>query len=841
VTFVEARASREVREEIAAHRAPLERDWSIWRTAMVRGAGFPAAMLDAIAAPELVAAIANLFEREDAYRRETERAIAALEQAIEHVVGDARKPIGKALRKLRNGQVPDLPADVAPEVSGTLDAVRLEQRALTATREEVHRVLNDAMARCSTALQAVAGDDTFREAVVWQNPGAVHTALDRVRDGRASSPSQHRQHEHLVARYLQRYCAKNESIGFFGPIGWASIIPDGATRVRPGANLIADGGVYFEHWSLDALAHRIAQDDEVRPQLAPRLLATVQVEGTQLRYGATGIVELPEIAAAILAQCDGERTAQQIANHFEPAGEVGADEVYELLEELQDRGLITWTLELPSGTRRTELELIAIVERTITGAARDRALEMIRRLVDARDRVTTAGHQPDTLARALEELQTVFVDLTAMPATRRAGEAYAGRTLVYSDYRRDIDVTLGASVIEPLQPVLVPVLDSVRWYTYEIGRRYRARLLEAFEEISSERTVSYLQLWERVSPWFPNHPWQRSEIVEEVLGLLQATWREVFELAGDHRRIELSATTLRARIGERFAAPHAGWPTARHCSPDVMIAARDAAAIERREHHYVLGELHIGNTLMSTCFLQQHPDLEVLVEACAQDIGIGVAPVEAKHLVTRADRVSRSPRDFHLEIGPSRSWRPRAQVVRAADLVVVHTDDNRLEVRDTRQGHRFDLIAFLDQYLTFSSSSHFKLVSSARHVPRVTVDRVVLVREQWVHDADELTFARSERVEDRFVGTRRWAERHGFPRWIFVKVPHERKPVFVDLTSPVLVEILNRLLRQATSATITEMLPDLTELWLPDARQQTYTAELRMVAFDSCQWSPTNT
>ena len=84
-----------------------------------------------------------------------------------------------------------------------------------------------------------------------------HTA-DTVRN------SQQRSHELLVARYLQRYAAKNDTIGFFGPVAWAEVRPTSEVSVRHGSALASDAKVNFEPWAVQAMIAAIAQDPAMR-------------------------------------------------------------------------------------------------------------------------------------------------------------------------------------------------------------------------------------------------------------------------------------------------------------------------------------------------------------------------------------------------------------------------------------------------------------------------------------------------------------------------------------------------------------------------------------------------
>ena len=64
-----------------------------------------------------------------------------------------------------------------------------------------------------------------------------------------------RRNESLVAKYLQRYCAKNETIGFSGPNGWGAVREDGpAITLWTGPSLVALRAAQFEYWAIDAAA-----------------------------------------------------------------------------------------------------------------------------------------------------------------------------------------------------------------------------------------------------------------------------------------------------------------------------------------------------------------------------------------------------------------------------------------------------------------------------------------------------------------------------------------------------------------------------------------------------------
>jgi Lantibiotic dehydratase, N terminus len=119
----------------------------------------------------------------------------------------------------------------------------------------------------SARLRGVARDPLFREAVTWQNPAALANAVARVAAGDTTAGSKARRREEVVASYWQRYCAKNDTIGFFGPLAWGRI--DAAApplAVRSGA-LVRERAVHLEAWGVQALAETI--DPELRLPTSP--------------------------------------------------------------------------------------------------------------------------------------------------------------------------------------------------------------------------------------------------------------------------------------------------------------------------------------------------------------------------------------------------------------------------------------------------------------------------------------------------------------------------------------------------------------------------------------------
>jgi len=130
------------------------------------------------------------------------------------------------------------------------------------------------------------------------------------------------------------------------------------------------------------------------------------------------------------------------------------------------------------------------------------------------------------------------------------------------------------------------------------------------------------------------------------------------------------------------------------------------------------------------------------------------------------------------------------------------------------------------------------------HFPRVTIDRLVVSGEQWRFSGREVPLATCRDPGERFITARRWARQQRFPRWVFVRVPVERKPLYVDFHSPPSVDILTKVMRRAIQrnesipVSLTEMLPNPRQCWLVDHAGRRYSSELRVVAVDEQPWRP---
>jgi Lantibiotic dehydratase, N terminus len=741
----------------------------------------------------------------------------------------------------------------AVELLASPRAARAADVALSTGGEDAFRSVFDEESAATTArLRAVAGSTRFQEAVIWQNRGAWRWAVAptaAAADG-AERNVRLRKKESLVASYWQRYCVKNDTVGFFGPYGWARFSATaGGVMLPAGQRPVNTCEVYFEHWAIAALAEACASDARVRPWLRPRRHPYVRVslDGMLHRPGRPP-VHVGSAEAELLRRCDGSSTAVELCQWALDHGvAAGGPAVYELLAGYERRRLLSWTIDVPVSPhpeRSLRCALLAIED----GALRRELMERLDRLERCRSAVRArAGGPAEALDAALDGLDATFAELTGRAAVRHPGRTYAGRTLVFLDCRREPAAALGPAFLDAVRPVAL-LLTACRWLTHRTAAEAHQRLVPLYERLRAaapDGHVDLASLWsESLAVLHEHGPAIAAANADE----LTRRWARVLRMPDGARRVRRRADELGAAVAKEFGSRWAGWTGARHHSFDVMISAPDRESAAGGELDAVLGEIHVAlNGLRSAAAVAQHPRPDDLLRCLDGDMpGRRLLPVPPRlsggRVATRIHPALVRPRDLHVALLHDTVDRARFPVVCAADCpvdleaghLVVRVDGESFEVLDALSGALLDLVI-----------DGMRIVDGRPHAPRITIDRLVVNRESWWFEAAALGFAERRDEAARFLEARRFWSDVGLPRHTFVKSPLEPKPVYVDWESPVLVDILARLVRRLEDAgtpglRVTEMLPDAGHAWLPGEDGQACTSELRVVAFDLAEagrWS----
>jgi Lantibiotic dehydratase, N terminus len=814
--------------------------WAFWPWVCLRGAGFPVHLVSELGAPLSAALADEVISLEAESVARLRHLAAAIQCELKRTPDERKKQLQLSLKRLRKGQLA-AQTDIATEGEWQIasDTVSRRDRA----RAEFDRTYRCEADEIRARIVHIARDDQFRRAVLLQNRAAMNRVLScfgTVSKTDKARTSTCRQNEVLVASYLQRYCVKNDSIGFFGPVGWAELVrEDCGIVVRTGSTLVAKSGTYFEHWCIESLAESIASDDRVKQWIAPRLVPTLRVEGSKLCFTGGSAIPLPAVVAAILSRCDGQRSARQIAAELLRVSMHTESQVYELLNQLVAKGIVMWRFDL-----RYELyperRLQSLLEKIEDQEVRVPAIAKLDRLQAARDLVGRATENANRLDWALGNLEATFVELTGQQPSRLAGKMYAGRTLVYQDCLRDNEVKIGSGILSALAEPIFLLTTSSRWLTQELARLYRHAFQTTYSEYTcrtGKSTMDLLHLWHASGVMLD----PKRRLIDDIIPQFQSIWSDILQVQYGESILRYDSKTLRVPVETAFRARRAGWQLARYHSPDISICAGSVEDIVAGDCSFVLGELHTAaNTMLASSFMAHHPCVSLMQELVNCDLkGPQVWPLPPRDEMTpRTSIPLHSPADYYLEIHDTPPHAPRLATLPVADLVVENSPTG-LIVR-TRDGlQKFDLIEFSGVLLSGDVIDSLRILPPQRHIPRIMIDRVAICRESWSFPACDLRFVQSKSEQERYVGARGWMRENRLPNQVFVRANVERKPVFLDFDSPVYIELFSRIVRRILASskpedlvTISEMLPTPQQTWLWDAQGRRYTSEFRITILD---------
>lgn len=697
---------------------------------------------------------------------------------------------------------------------------------------------DQARAVSAAAVRALVARPVFVEALTWQNPAVVRNWLGRFAADPAGRLSRRDQREALVAFLAQRYCAKNETIGFFGPVAWARFADD-----RTGLTLTGSGGlrsrcVYRETWAVEAVARTFAADPRAADHLIVRRNPVCDLTGGVLRRPRSRPEQLTGAEAVVAAALTGPRRAGELIDACarvtgDRAGTVAA------LDRLRSRGVLLAGLPVPvqeHPERHLRRHVAGITDPDLRGEFTAR-LDDLDRAVEA---VISAAGDPPALLAALDRLADRFGAITGRAGHRDKPGTPLGRAMVYEDCRRDLDVTIGADLLDDLRTPLALVLDTARWFLAEIGAEVERDLARHYRSLRNRGggPVALCDLVLAAGDVLNGMPGTAADRVGDDF---RARWAE---LLGTARGVpaRMSGATVAPLVRALFPAGPVAWRAGRQHSPDLLLRVRPDGG----RPQWVLGELHLAlNTLENRAFLTQADNRAELLDASAADFAGGrfvpVYPADAPAVTSRTypplamdlpDRYTYW--SYTADDGPPAGAEP----LPGAGLLVTE-EGGRLVVRPVGDGPPVPLLEVLGEFLTALVVNQFRVREPGGHQPRLMLDDVVIAREAWHVPLAAIPAAENAGYQHHEL--RQWLIAQGMPRFVFVKTADEPKPYLVDRDAPLSLRNLARGVRRSRAgngdavATVTEMLPAPDELWLADADGRRYTSELRVVAYDETQ------
>jgi hypothetical protein len=793
--------------------------WKLLPYFLFRSTGFPYQLIERLAFQETIHILDELLNIEE----EIEAARAELQDAIH--TEEARYP-GRALFRQMEAALQRKTAlqqihEPVPHLAEHLQSL-IERWNILLTRYQQHEqraraIFTQEMASRRRVLYNYALDSRFEEAIWLSSPQMYdHGLLPYLKqwnpDRRTSDT---RRVERQLISYLQRFCVKNDTTSFFGPINYGDFVSSSAA-IGLGAGHIQQRKTFMAYWGVAALAETIARDQAVRPYLRPRLHPLCQMDEINrcMRVGTRKAATLTSEQQRLLSSIDGSRTLMQIAEK----SLLPIEEVLKQIDRLASQHIVIVQIEVPVTIPNALEWLVAWVHNLpTTCTTRERWFQVVNHCQVLQNQFTAAPLEERR--EILRQLEDWFAEIIRQPARREGGELYADRLLLYEECYGGIGtLSLGPDCLAELQSQLAPILDLYAAHACALHEELERKGVSTLLALSGNSAgtmpfLTYLQeQGKHVEPSLPTSSKWETALLEQVA-----------EHADEH---VVTVDMARLPAVDRTELSSSGLIA----SPDVMLITRDEASLRRGNFTTVMAECH-DTLLIWGWGLYFHPSREK-VEAAATGLLRG--------LVHEGECVNILP-SKRAKIIPFEYPGPTIEMLASSEKAAGERIPIAAVETLVKKGHPFlrapghPLLRLYNGELSSFMHNIFALprirplrVELPVHTPRILMGKAVFQREQW-------RFTREQLLPGKYTGAcfelmydiHRAARRAALPRYLFLRVPGERKPVFIDRYNYFLLELLHYLLPEHEEFILQEMLPTPDQLWLGNSCG-TFCNELRL-------------
>ncbi|MFI6096374.1 hypothetical protein ACIA8G_12510 [Lentzea sp. NPDC051213] len=688
--------------------------------------------------------------------------------ATEHAGGlrPARNLSRGQKSKLRNFRmIPDTDADAFPE------EWRREWNRLTAHMEDLLGRLGEAAledkADVDAALQRIRADERFNDAVVCSSPAAQRDLSRGAQGSRI---------RRQLASYAQRLASKSETMSFFGPINYATVDRASGTPSKLdwlGHREIRARQAHTAARVNDAVQALLLGDDDAAARLVPR-------RKTALRPPRPG-----DLVADLVGAVDGAANVRELADRLGRA----LPEVLEAFRTAVTKGRLTHDLAPPS----TTIDPLRWTVDRVEGPVRD-LLESTLALLEA-----YPAANPTRKAEIQGEIEA---SLSSVPAQAAGNKFYNDRVIVHEAAVGTADFRVSGPFADDLAEAVAPVLDLLA-HEAELTRNLTNRAIAAHLGPGRFPLVKALTVCANVQ-------------------IVPSTWlAENLVFDPEQPVVDIAGLT-----------PPAGPSAPVLCSIDMLAAVPDIAQYDAGSTPLIMGDIHDA-ALLTPWALQFNENSAEILAMRDETVRTTLGDQLAVNVISRRT-TGLPPLEFPgivLELGGSASpGRDRVGL----DQLWVHSDGTTAELRsDLHPGqallfHNGELDSGLHTALALPRIRRPRL-PELPHLPRLTWRNVVLSRRRWTVASERVLAVSAKQDEvERLLDVARFAHTLGLPRRLFAKSPNERKPIYVDLTSPDLLKALTRLAGTADELTLSEVLPAADDAWLRDGELR-FPSELRCV------------
>jgi hypothetical protein len=618
-----------------------------------------------------------------------------------------------------------------------------------------------------------------------------------------------RAHERHLLLYLQRVCAKNDSLSEFGPEGWGTI----EEELR-GLNLSPVPGIagrenFLERWTAHGVAAALNADPAVRVELSPRLHPNGRIDDNHFIFTDTAeTVPLDPKTVELLRRCDGATPAYSFG------AEIGA------LEQLAAQNMIRWEVEVPALDPHAFDIIVADVSRWRDRPVRTRWIELLQPIAALPLKFAQA-RETSSRAEIMDEARRQLQNLgTARETPDRF--LYSAANPIGEECFRECHFSLGDDLINEVTTEAEPWIDLWRDNYAFVASRVAAGLRALFEKAPLQNGALPLPAFLRHCAMLkmPLTGPAMVGLAHMAFQEVKAAFRERLRDRPEAAEWELTADDCHF-IRQNFQ--YDKFDEFTYPSADLQLEATSAEAVARGEYRWILAELHPPVALLHHGFYWACPDKAALANALVQTTkgcpsfhyGFFAADFTSATAVRMLDAMPERTNYVATQRGD-----PRWRIIPPSEIEV-YVDDKNGDVGLRTRGSREYLGSFARAWVIPLGFHPFHF-GRAPHMPRLRCGRVIVQRRSWTVAAEELGPGNFTGVSrDLVVAIERLRAEKEWPRYVYIR-PSEQalrrsgaegrdkdtKPVFIDLESYLFLEIFHRWLVKAGELEVSEMLPD---------------------------------
>lgn len=701
---------------------------------------------------------------------------------------------------------------------------------------ELSQVFESDVRRIRRTLLDIFSNPEIQEALFLSNREAwsrICSTLLKGIDNGLNAKS--RQRVRLAWNYLQRFCAKNETHSFFGPIAWAEVKANSPrlTVIRGEGPWIARRRVFFEHWAVQVLANAISEDAEVLSYLPLTLHPACRISKDVLFVSSKRSLRLSDIAACtlmtVLSDMEHHRsTEQELVDSVAKKLACDKEAVSESVGQLIAQGVLCRRIYIPAADNEPARRL-------------DDVLSRLPPTCGAKARWRSRIHELDELKRTFEsasldervdiaaKMDAVFEQSTDCSVRRAQGRMYVGRYLIYEDCERNVGFVLGQSLIQEIEPVISLLMDLFHWLAITAAEKLQCLYLQEFHRIdgSQSRSIDFVTFFSRICGL------ETSPIIESLRLMLIAAWRSVIERRDNEAEVNLLESDLRSVLSNLPAPSHPERCEPLGCnvhSPDMMILARDLQSIRHGSYCVLLSEVHPAlHAVSQPVAMHFSPHHKHICDEVNELLAPGRIILADSPVNYQRSHMNWPICDNLCEVVPPKcaSRAAACRQIPAGQGIVVE-EQGILKFVDIASNRQDDLLNVMP------SRWQRILLELTRNVlgypirSRIMCDRVMIKRRTWVFSASELPIA--QRPAENAIEYSKfwhWAKQQGLPRHVFARIDGEEKPFFLDIENPLAVDSFQKVIKShPANIEISEMRPSPDELWFSDERGH-FTCEFR--------------